>query len=164
MPKEVSIYVASPLGFSECGRDFLYAKVIPPIQELGYTVLDPWKLTPKGVIDSAQNLPYSQRRFERWQKVDDVIGQNNITAMLRCTGAVAVLDGVDVDSGTAAEIGFISGQNKSILGYRNDFRLASENEGSPVNLQVKKFIYRTPGGKIISEISDLKSELKAIFG
>ena len=42
---------------------------------------------------------------------------------------MAVLDGTDVDSGTAAEIGYAFARGKLIVGYRGDFRLSADNEG-----------------------------------
>ena len=74
---------------------------------------------------------------------------------------IAVLDGVDVDSGTAAEIGYAFAKQKIIFGYRGDFRLSSDNEGSIVNLQVEYFV-RASGGKIVSKISELNEMLKQI--
>ena len=57
-------------------------------------------------------------------------------------GILAQLDGVDVDSGTASEIGYGSALNLFICGVRSDFRLSSDNEGTRVNLQVEYFITR----------------------
>lgn len=163
MSKNVWLYVASPLGFSEAGKDFLYAKVVPPIKELGYNVLDPWRLTPNEIILPVQSLPYGQQRKDSWTNANKIIGKNNADAIRKCTGMVAVLDGADVDSGTASEIGFGSALGKPTLGYRGDFRLSSENEGSTVNMQVEYFI-KMNGGKIITQIADMKRGLKSIFG
>ncbi len=74
---------------------------------------------------------------------------------------LAVLDGVDVDSGTAAEIGYAFAKCKKILGYRGDFRLSADNDGSTVNLQVEYFI-RASGGTIITTIKQLNAELKKL--
>ncbi|MEM7822748.1 MAG: nucleoside 2-deoxyribosyltransferase [Candidatus Aenigmatarchaeota archaeon] len=161
--KKVKIYIASPLGFSEAGRDFLYEKIIPQIEELGYGVLDPWKLTPDKYIENIKCMPYGLERKMAWERLNRIIGKNNARAIRASTGLFAVLDGPDVDSGTAAEIGFAAALGKPILGYRGDFRLSSDNEGSVVNLQVEYFI-KLNGGKIITEISKLKDELKNIFG
>jgi nucleoside 2-deoxyribosyltransferase len=147
--KEVSIYVASPLGFSEAGKDFMYAKIIPAIQEMGYKVLDPWKLTPNKTIGSVIRMPYGQERKKRWEETDIIIGKNNARAIRKSSGLVAVLDGPDVDSGTASEIGFGAALGKPVLGYRGDYRLSSENEGTIVNMQVEYFI-KMNGGKIIT--------------
>lgn len=102
----VKIYVASPLGFSEVGREFMHGKIIPAIEELGYSVLDPWKLTPKEIIQPVLELPYGEERRARWRELNNLIGGNNEGAIRISSGLVAVLDGVDVDSGTASEIGF----------------------------------------------------------
>jgi nucleoside 2-deoxyribosyltransferase len=72
-----------------------------------------------------------------------------------------VLDGTDVDSGSAAEVGYAFAKGKPILGYRGDFRLSADNEGSMVNLQVEYFI-RQSGGDIITQIADLEKSLKKI--
>lgn len=163
MQKDVKIYVASPLGFSEVGRDFMYEKIIPKIIGLGYSVLDPWKLTPDELIQPILAMPFGIEKKEALSKMNFTIGKNNDLAIKESTGLVAVLDGVDVDSGTASEIGYASALGKPILGYRGDFRLSSENEGSIVNMQVEYFI-KKHGGKIITKIGDLQKELKLLFG
>ena len=76
---------------------------------------------------------------------------------------VAVLDGTDVDSGTAAEIGYAFARGKLIVGYRGDFRLSADNEGSTVNLQVEYFI-RASGGTIVERYEDLGPALGALGG
>ncbi len=163
MQKDVKIYVASPLGFSEAGRDFMYAKIIPKIIELGYAVLDPWKLTSEELIKPILAMPIGIEKNLALADMNWIIGKNNDKAINISTGLLAILDGVDVDSGTASEIGGASMLGKPILGYRGDFRLSSDNTGSIVNLQVEYFIKRN-GGKIITKIDDLQKELKLLFG
>ena len=70
----------------------------------------------------------------------------------------AVLDGTDVDSGTAAEIGYAFARGKKILGYRGDFRLSADNEGATVNLQVEYFI-RESGGDIVTALRAVPAAL-----
>ena len=163
MSQRVKIYVASPLGFSEVGREFIYNRIIPIIQGLDYEVLDPWKLTSEELIQQVLNLPYGEEKRQRWKELNQIIGKNNKNAIQKATGVFAVLDGVDADSGTASEIGYAAALGKPILGYRGDFRLSADNEGSIVNLQVEYFI-KLNGGKVITEISDLEKELRSIFG
>ena len=50
---------------------------------------------------------------------------------------VAVLDGVDVDSGTAWEIGYAYARGKPVIGLRTDFRTLSDGV---VNLMVEMSI------------------------
>ncbi len=61
----------------------------------------------------------------------------------------------DVDSGTASEVGCGSALGKTVIGYRGDFRLSADNEGSMVNLQVEHFIY-LHGGEIVATTESLK--------
>lgn len=154
----MQIYLASPLGFSEIGRNFYYTRLIPEIQKLGYNVLDPWKSTDQGKLEAVLHLPYGARKRAAWRRLNAQIAANNKAALDRCDAVLAVLDGVDVDSGTAAEIGYAFARNKPILGYRGDFRLSADNEGSIVNLQVEYFI-RQSGGEIITTIDDLPRAL-----
>lgn len=117
------------------------------------TVRNPWDETSFahafmeiGKIDSVS---------ERVQKLADInrqIGHLNREAIDHCDALFAVLDGVDVDSGTAAEIGYAFARGKYICGLRTDFRLAGDNSGSIVNLQVEYFI--TQSGGLIVKTSD----------
>jgi nucleoside 2-deoxyribosyltransferase len=78
-------------------------------------------------------------------------------------GVVAILDGPDVDSGTAAEIGYAFAKGKQIVGYRSDVRLSADNEGGIVNLQVEFFI-RESGGTIVRRYEDLGPCLHSLVG
>ena len=42
---------------------------------------------------------------------------------------IAILDGTDVDSGTAWEAGYAHGLGKKVIGLRTDFRQAGEDRG-----------------------------------
>jgi nucleoside 2-deoxyribosyltransferase len=154
----VKVYLAGPLGFSEAGRAFHKGTLIPALVKLGCEVLDPWTLTDHAKIDAVLKLPYGPEKRDAWRRLNVEIGGNNRAAIDRCDLVFAVLDGVDVDSGTAAEIGYASARGKAILGYRGDFRLSADNEGSIVNLQVEYFI-RESGGDIILTIAALEDAL-----
>lgn len=157
------LYIASPFGFSEAGRAYMYGTVIPVISSLSYEILDPWKLTPAELLQSVGTMPYGPEKRDRWKELNKVIGANNTQAIRESDGIFAILDGVDVDSGTAAEIGFAAALGKPIVGYRGDFRLSADNEGSTVNLQVQYFI-ESNGGTLITELSELAAALQAVFG
>jgi nucleoside 2-deoxyribosyltransferase len=89
------------------------------------------------------------------------MGATNRRAIDAAQGVVAVLDGTDVDSGTAAEIGYAFARGKLIVGYRGDFRLSADNEGGLVNLQVEYFI-RESGGTIVEGYEDLGPPLRSL--
>ena len=157
------IYMASPLGFSEAGRYFYQSVLVPFVAALGFEILDPWTLTDPKRIAAVQALPYGPARRDAWRTLNHEIGATNRQAIDACAGVVAVLDGVDVDSGTAAEIGYAFARGKLIVGYRGDFRLSADNEGSTVNLQVEHFI-RESGGTIVERYEDLAPALASLRG
>jgi nucleoside 2-deoxyribosyltransferase len=161
MAIEPKIYMAGPLGFSEAGRHFHSSVLVPFVAGLGYEILDPWALADQAKIDAVQRLPYGPEKREAWRKLNREIGATNRAAIDRADGVVAVLDGTDVDSGTAAEIGYAFARGKLIVGYRGDFRLSADNEGSTVNLQVEFFIHES-GGAIVSRYQDLEPCLRPL--
>jgi nucleoside 2-deoxyribosyltransferase len=150
----MKVYAAGPLGFSEAGRAFHAGRVLPALRGLGCEILDPWTLTEQAKIDAALAMPYGEQRRDAWRRLNAEIAANNRAAIDRCDLVVAVLDGVDVDSGTAAEIGYAFARGKPIVGYRGDVRATGDNEGALVNLQVEYFI-RASGGTIITGIDEL---------
>ncbi|MDE2362982.1 MAG: nucleoside 2-deoxyribosyltransferase [Hyphomicrobiales bacterium] len=151
------VYLAGPLGFSELGRLGL-AKLADLLGQSGYVVVDPFALTPQEDIDRVSRLPSLEAQRDAWRTLSLEIGRANREAIDACDLIVAVLDGPDVDSGAAAEIGYAFARGKRIVGYRGDFRLAADNIGSTVNLQVEYFI-RASGGEIASSLSELMSAL-----
>jgi nucleoside 2-deoxyribosyltransferase len=157
----VRIYLAGPLGFSEAGRHFYNAALVPYVRGLGFEVLDPWALTDPRKIQAVQGMPYGPAKREAWRALNLEMGATNRGAIDDAQVVVAVLDGVDVDSGTAAEIGYAFARGKRIVGYRGDFRLSADNEGSTVNLQVEYFI-RASGGTIVERYEDLGRSLRAL--
>jgi nucleoside 2-deoxyribosyltransferase len=155
----MKIYLAGPLGFSEAGRMF-HLDMVLRLEALQHKVLDPWTFEPKAIA-KVLKMPYGKARRDAWAKLNPRIGLANQTMIDKADVIVAVLDGVDVDSGTAAEIGYGFAKGKRIIGYRGDFRLAADNEGSIVNLQVEYFI-RKSGGTIVSAIGDLPKALTKV--
>ena len=148
------VYLAGPLGFTESGRAFHSQTIIPKIESLGFQILDPWAMTDEALIKSVQSMPLGTERKLAWQELNYVMGENNHRAIDRADIVFAILDGVDVDSGTSAEIGYAFAAGKPIVGYRSDLRQTGENEGALVNLQVEYFINKS-GGKIIQDLEAL---------
>ncbi len=162
MNERKKIYIASPLGFSESGRFFLYNKIIPLFEKSGLEVIDPWKLTPQNMIDKISDIPEGPGKKAAWKNINIIIGENNKNGIERSSGLFAILDGTDVDSGTASEIGFAYAIGKPITAYRSDFRLTGDNEGSSVNIQVEYFIFNS-GGRISTNLDEVEEEIKRFF-
>jgi nucleoside 2-deoxyribosyltransferase len=157
----MKVYLAGPLGFSEAGRLFHHDKIIKLMIGLGHEILDPWELTPPSEIVPILEMPYGPAKKAAWEAKNPEIGHRNREAIDSADAVFAVLDGVDVDSGTAAEIGYAFAVGKPIIGYRGDFRLSADNEGSVVNLQVEYFIHQS-GGQIIQSIEHLPAALEQL--
>jgi nucleoside 2-deoxyribosyltransferase len=156
-----SIYLASPLGFAESTRAFM-DDLVARLRE-HVSVHNPWD--PTGSGDPFAGIWELERVAERDRRLAEVnreLGRINREAIDVADGLFAILDGVDVDSGTAAEIGYAFGRDKYICGLRTDFRLAGDNPGSIVNLQVEYFILES-GGRIVTTSAGLV-ELARDFG
>jgi nucleoside 2-deoxyribosyltransferase len=76
---------------------------------------------------------------------------------------LAFLDGPDVDSGTAAEIGYAAALPRPIVGIRTDTRVSGDNEAALVNLQVEWFVVDS-GGTLWCDLDDAVVALATILG
>ena len=153
------IYFTGPLGFSEAGINFSHAVLIPELEHLGYIVINPLDLADRvRKINAIKAMPASSERIQAWQKFNFDTGKENRDVIDQCDIVFGVLDGIDVNSGTAAEIGYAFARGKPILGYRGDSRLSSDNEGGKINGQVEYFI-RASGGEIINRVLDIADAL-----
>ncbi len=146
-----TIYLANPLGFSEAGARFIRDVLAPQLASRGVEVVNPFDLVDPSKFSALQAMAAGDARIEAWRALNMEIGEGNVAAIDRCDAVLAILDGVDVDSGTASEIGYAFAKGKRIVGYRGDFRPAAENEGCTVNLQVEYFI-RASGGTIVTKV------------
>ncbi len=92
-----------------------------------------------------------------------MIGARNAALIEAAAGVLAVLDGTDVDSGTAAEIGFAAALARPVVGVRLDLRQTGDNEAAVVNLQVEWFI-RSSGGDVTRDLADAIARLARLVG
>jgi nucleoside 2-deoxyribosyltransferase len=145
-------YVASALGFSEAGA-YYYEHVYLPALRAVVTPVDPWELT------TAQEVAEA-RAARREREFALEIGGRNAEAIRSCTLLAAHLDGQEVDSGTAAEIGFAAALGVRCFGLRTDLR-ASGEPGVSVNLQVEHFVVASGGG-VCTSLGQLVQELAAV--
>lgn len=143
-------YVASPLGFSEAGR-YYYARVLLPALEPYVEPIDPWTLV------SEEELAQAARDGAERDLAAE-IGRRNTAALAECQLLVAVLDGQEVDAGTAAEIGYASALGLRCLGLRTDHRQTGET-GATVNLQVESFLVAS-GGSVAGSLDELLAALR----
>jgi nucleoside 2-deoxyribosyltransferase len=142
-------YVASPLGFTEAGRDY-YQRVYLPALATVIEPVDPWALTGPGEFAQA-------RRAGRLRELALAVGRRNAEAIRSCRLLAAHLDGQEPDAGTASEVGYAAALGLRCFGLRSDLRQSGE-EGVAVNLQVQTFISDS-GGRIVTALPELVSAL-----
>ena len=152
MPR-TSVYLASPLGFADSTRPFMVS-LIDQLSDF-VEVLNPWDdhRFDADFARLAHENDFAERQAAL-RAINTELGRSNAANIDRADGLFAILDGVDVDSGTAAEIGYAFANGKYICGLRTDFRLSADNHGSTVNLQVEYFI-QASGGTIVRTAAEL---------
>lgn len=116
------IYLAAPL-FSKAECDF-NSNLRNELTDAGYKVFLPQ--------EDSNNIK------EKKEDRQNIIFSKNLTGIDNSDIMIAVLDGSDVDSGTAWEIGFAFAKGKSVLGLRTDFRTMGM-EGT-VNLMIERSV------------------------
>lgn len=154
----VRIYLASPLGFADSTRHFmahLIERLAPHVD-----VSNPWDDTRfVGEFARIAGIDSRAEANAALAAINTELGRANAESIRNADGVVAILDGVDVDSGTASEIGYAFAMGKRCYGLRTDFRLAGDNPGSIVNLQVQYFI-EASGGSVEITVEGLLSALR----
>jgi nucleoside 2-deoxyribosyltransferase len=160
VPADRSLYLAGPSGFTEPGRRYHDDVLVPALVAAGFTPLDPWRL-PGDPFGAANALPQGEERTAALRDANRTAGARNESLIRRCSAILALLDGADVDSGTAAEIGFAAALDIPTVGLRTDFRPAGDNEAAVVNLQVEHFI-QSRGGVITIALDQALRALRAL--
>jgi len=132
-----TVYLAGPL-FSEAELDF-NRMLRDQIKSSGFNVFLPQE-------DSNNVKDRDDRQM--------IIFNKNEAAIEKSDMMVAVVDGADVDSGTAWEIGYAYARGKPILGLRTDFRTLGI-EGT-VNLMIERSVL------LCKSIPELLNRLKVL--
>ena len=145
-------YVASAFGFSEAGA-YYYEHVYLPALRAVVTPVDPWSLTTSQEVAEARA---GRREYDFALE----IGRRNADAIRGCTLLAAHLDGQELDSGTAAEVGFAAALGLRCFAVRTDLRQNGE-PGVSVNLQVEHFLIAS-GGALCGSLDELVRELRAV--
>jgi len=137
--KCVKVFLATPL-FNEAEREF-NSSIAKRLRENGFEV---WL---------AQEAPFIKQGTHKEKKA---IYEGDILALKTSDAVVAVLDGIEVDSGVAYEIGYAKALDKPIIGLKTDYRTFSEIE--EVNLMLEVPLIKICKG--IDEVIDSLSKIK----
>jgi nucleoside 2-deoxyribosyltransferase len=135
----MKIFLAAPL-FNEAERDFNF-QTAKKLREHGFEV---WM---------AQEAPFIQHGNHAEKKI---IYEGDILALKTSDVVVAILDGVDVDSGVAYEMGYAKALGKPLVGLKTDYRTFSDME--EVNLMLAVSVSTLC--KSLNEVIDFLSKTK----
>lgn len=117
------IYQAGPL-FTEAEQQW-HRAFRTQLQAAGYEVIWPFEL-------------FLQEDVKRWGKeAPRRIMETDRTALENCDAVVALLDGAQVDDGTAWEIGYAFARSIPIIGIRTDFRRGGDTDHSRINAMIE---------------------------
>jgi nucleoside 2-deoxyribosyltransferase len=147
------IYIASPLGFA-ASTDAYRTVIKNKVRSAGLEPVDPWADPGRRLeraFRAAAAMQNVEQRRQEFARLDRDAGAANRNLLEPCKGVLAILDGPDVDSGTAAEIGFAAALKIPVVGLRSDKRQSGENDGVSVNLQVEYFI-KLRGGDVFDRL------------
>ena len=148
------LYLASPLGFSPGNLSYLF-RIKEALISQGFEVFDPWEQKQfAGSIEAASRLHSHAERVEAFRQIARGIGSCNEAGIRWAEVILAVIDGAEVDSGTAAEVGFGCALGKRCYGLRTDQRDCGDFTGLPVNLQLLHFI-ESSGGTLFRSIAEI---------
>lgn len=141
-------------SFAEC--------ISSRLENAGFEVLDPWN---HGLDEEIKRVISSTDVVERKTAIETLsrrIGVRNENLIQRSDGIFAVLDGAEVDSGVAAEIGYGYGLGKPVCGLRTDVRDMGDLPGLAINLQVLRFI-EASGGVLIRSVEEITEATLRVF-
>jgi nucleoside 2-deoxyribosyltransferase len=112
--------------------------------EAGLTPKDPWA-GPSPITPILESREYGVERRDALQVANLEQGRMDLRLIDESEAILASLDGQDVDSGTAVEIGYGFARGILIVGLRTDIRRCSDNEGSIVNLMIETCVVDSGG-------------------
>lgn len=142
------IYLATPL-FNDAARDYA-ERLVCMISRTGHIVYYPWR----DAGDAFYRALSQNTTDNDWCTK---VCAENVAALRRCSFVLAVLDGSDVDSGVAWEVGFARALGKPVFGLRSDFRMHA-HPGLSVNLMVANSCKKT-----FSDANELLEYLEAWY-
>ncbi|MDI6806699.1 MAG: nucleoside 2-deoxyribosyltransferase [Candidatus Aenigmarchaeota archaeon] len=135
------VFLASPL-FSE-SEIWFDKQMVSLMEKLGFKVFWSWR-------DERELRKRKELEGKDWTYKIYVLNRELID---KCDMVVACLDGSDVDSGTAWEIGYAVANKKPVIGIKTDGRLHGKNQ--VVNLMIQESV-----SKIVKSLKELEEELR----
>lgn len=147
------VYLANGDGFS--GNMALLEQIIAHLTMLGHIVCNPWTAHDwTNDVVAAKSIDNAKEREDACRLVATRIGYENYLDIMRADTVLAVLNGMEPDSGTVSELAFAAGMGKTVYAIRTDFRDCGDLPGVPLNLQVLFFLENS-GGQLFRSVDTI---------
>lgn len=143
------VYLAGPSGFFEAGARWHREVVVPAVRAAGLVPKDPWPAAPPAAVGPAAD----PERLATLREANLALGRQDLALIDESEAVLASLDGPDVDSGTAVEIGYAFARRRLVVGVRTDVRRCADNEAGIVNLMVETCIADS-GGVLVRSLEE----------
>lgn len=155
------IHVASALLFTVPGRIFYNQTLVRVLRANDLEPLDAWHELPNLARMTADRRHLTVRPDGAAAAAAMALAEANQAALDRCHGVFAVMDGTDVESGVAAEIGYAAARGLPVVGWRSDVRRAGEPISAHVSVQLEHFV-AISGGGIFNDLDLAVTALKRL--
>jgi len=139
----MKVFISGPL-FSQAEREF-NLKVDEKLREHGFETFLPQR-------DAGKLDELISKEGERAYRT---IFKRDLDGLEWADVVVAILDGTDVDSGTAFEVGYAFARGKPVVGLKTDMRVFAKDE--EVNNMLAQGVKA-----LVSNLDEMVSELKKI--
>jgi len=139
-----AVYLAGPSGFFEAGLLWHNSVVVPAVRDAGLTPMDPWA-NQSAITHVMATMEFGSERRDALEVANLEQGRYDLALIDGSAAILASLDGPDVDSGTAVEIGYGFARGLLIVGLRTDIRTSADNEGGIVNMMIETCIAESGG-------------------
>ena len=118
----LTVYLASPYGFSAQQKELLLPQIVEALQSLGLEVWEPFER------NNQIDLSAPDRAYR--------IGQADFKDVRDADAIFAVVNGVPPDEGVMVELGMAIALGKPTFLFRDDFRRATDSDEYPLNLML----------------------------
>ena len=149
----LKVYLSTGLGFNKWGKTYMDQVLVPKLLEAGMDPINPWYLVNSEEKERVFSMPTGPERDLAEKALRTKVAASNRIGIDMCHVLIAVLDGLNLNPGTIAELSYAVGKGKVVFAWRAN-TLEFADEKAPLNLQVEYFIEHS-GGQMVTDLDEL---------
>ena len=145
----LTIYLASPYGFSAQWKRLLLPEFVKALESLGLEVWEPFARN--GQVDLAES-GWAYR-----------VAQRDLQDVRDADAFFAIVNGTPPDEGVMVELGVAIALNKPVFLFRDDFRRCTDSEQYPLNLMLFAGLPKDEWQEhLYTDLNEIKAPEKAL--